>query len=147
MSIRRVAVLGAGVMGSGIAAHIANAGIDVVLLDIVPEGANNRSAIAAGAVEKMLKTKPAPFMDPRNARRMGTMKGLRPRYSLPFRRRDACSHNPLRIAIVGAGVSPAGPGRRSAKQPPWPDGMTSILPVGVDLPGRPCTQPRPSGMP
>jgi len=70
LSIRRVAVLGAGVMGSGIAAQIANAGIDVVLLDIVPEGANNRSAIAAGAVEKMLKTQPAPFMDPRNARRI-----------------------------------------------------------------------------
>ena len=34
--IRRVAVLGAGVMGSGIAAHLANAGIPVLLLDIVP---------------------------------------------------------------------------------------------------------------
>ena len=34
--IRRVAVLGAGVMGSGIAAHLANAGISVVMLDIVP---------------------------------------------------------------------------------------------------------------
>ena len=34
--IRRVAVLGAGTMGSRIAAHIANAGLPVVLLDIVP---------------------------------------------------------------------------------------------------------------
>ncbi len=34
--IRKVAVLGAGVMGSGIAAHLANAGIRVVMLDIVP---------------------------------------------------------------------------------------------------------------
>ena len=34
--IRRAAVLGAGVMGSGIAAHLANAGIPVLLLDIVP---------------------------------------------------------------------------------------------------------------
>jgi len=34
--IRKVAVLGAGVMGSGIAAHLANAGISVVMLDIVP---------------------------------------------------------------------------------------------------------------
>jgi len=33
--IRRVAVLGAGVMGSGIAAHCANAGLPVLLLDIV----------------------------------------------------------------------------------------------------------------
>src|SRR5512145_536559 len=34
--IRRVAVLGAGVMGSGIAAHLANAGIPCLMLDIVP---------------------------------------------------------------------------------------------------------------
>jgi 3-hydroxyacyl-CoA dehydrogenase len=33
--IRKAAVLGAGVMGSGIAAHLANAGIPVLLLDIV----------------------------------------------------------------------------------------------------------------
>jgi 3-hydroxyacyl-CoA dehydrogenase len=70
LTISRVAVLGAGVMGSGIAAQVANAGVDVVLLDIVAEGATHRSAIAAGAVEKMLKTQPAPFMEPRNARRI-----------------------------------------------------------------------------
>jgi 3-hydroxyacyl-CoA dehydrogenase len=34
--IRRVAVLGSGVMGSGIAAHLANAGISCLMLDIVP---------------------------------------------------------------------------------------------------------------
>ena len=72
MSINCVAVLGAGVMGSGIAAQVANAGFDVILLDIVPDGANDRNAIAAGAVEKMLKTQPAPFMDPRNQRRITT---------------------------------------------------------------------------
>ena len=38
MEIRRVAVIGAGVMGAGIAAHVANAGVPVVLLDIVPDG-------------------------------------------------------------------------------------------------------------
>jgi 3-hydroxyacyl-CoA dehydrogenase len=38
MSIQKAAVIGAGVMGSGIAAHIANAGVPVVLLDIVPKG-------------------------------------------------------------------------------------------------------------
>ncbi|NEO26500.1 MAG: hypothetical protein F6K03_06280 [Kamptonema sp. SIO4C4] len=37
MAIERVAVLGAGVMGSGIAAHVANAGVPVRLLDIVPD--------------------------------------------------------------------------------------------------------------
>ena len=61
-SINKVAVIGAGVMGAGIAAHVANAGVPVVLLDIVPKDATNRSAIAEGAVEKMLKTDPAPFM-------------------------------------------------------------------------------------
>ena len=35
--IRKVAVLGAGVMGSGIAAHVANAGLEGYLLDIVPK--------------------------------------------------------------------------------------------------------------
>ena len=35
-SIRKAAVLGSGVMGSGIAAHLANAGIKVLLLDRVP---------------------------------------------------------------------------------------------------------------
>ncbi len=68
MAIAKAAVLGAGVMGSGIAAHIANAGIPVVLLDIVPKGAANRNVIAEGAVQKLLKTEPAAFMSQRNAR-------------------------------------------------------------------------------
>lgn len=60
--IKKVAVIGAGVMGAGIAAHVANAGVPVVLLDIVPAGAENRDAIAEGAVARMLKADPAPFM-------------------------------------------------------------------------------------
>ncbi len=36
--IRKAAVLGAGVMGAAIAAHLANAGIPSLLLDIVPPG-------------------------------------------------------------------------------------------------------------
>jgi 3-hydroxyacyl-CoA dehydrogenase len=68
LPIRRVAVLGAGVMGSGIAAHCANAGIPVLLLDIVPpDGKGGRNAFAAGALEKLKKAKPAAFMHPRNA--------------------------------------------------------------------------------
>ena len=47
MEIRTAAVLGAGVMGGGIAAHIANAGVPVLLLDVVPEGAQDRSVLAA----------------------------------------------------------------------------------------------------
>jgi len=66
--IKKVAVIGAGVMGAAIAAHVTNAGLQVVLLDIVSKDPNDRSAIAKGAVEKMLKTEPAPFMSPRNAK-------------------------------------------------------------------------------
>lgn len=65
--IKRVAVIGSGVMGSGIAAQVANAGVEVVLLDIVPEGAENRNAIAEAAIAGLLKTKPAPLMHKRNA--------------------------------------------------------------------------------
>ncbi len=53
--IRKAAVIGAGTMGAAIAAHFANAGTPVLLLDIVPRA-------AAGAVAKMQKTDPAPFM-------------------------------------------------------------------------------------
>ncbi len=68
MNIRKVAVIGAGVMGAGIAAHIANAGIPVYLLDIVPKNAENRNAIAEAAIAKLLKADPAPFMHKNNAR-------------------------------------------------------------------------------
>ena len=73
--IRKVAVLGSGVMGGGIAAHLANAGIPVLLLDIVPpkltdaeRGSKSaKDAIAAGALEKLKKSKPAAFSHVRNA--------------------------------------------------------------------------------
>jgi 3-hydroxyacyl-CoA dehydrogenase len=68
MAIERAAVLGAGVMGSGIAAQIANAGIPVLLLDVVPEGAKDRNALAQGALERMQKADPAPFMSKEAAR-------------------------------------------------------------------------------
>ncbi|WP_305098355.1 3-hydroxyacyl-CoA dehydrogenase/enoyl-CoA hydratase family protein [Croceibacterium aestuarii] len=61
-AIQKVCVIGSGVMGSGIAAQIANAGVPVLLLDIPAKEGDNRSAIAEGAVAKMLKTEPAPFM-------------------------------------------------------------------------------------
>jgi 3-hydroxyacyl-CoA dehydrogenase len=78
--IRKVAVLGAGVMGSGIAAHCANAGIPVLLLDIVPPKATDeekkskavRDSFATGAVAKLLKAKPAAFMHARNAALVST---------------------------------------------------------------------------
>ncbi|NCO03678.1 MAG: 3-hydroxyacyl-CoA dehydrogenase/enoyl-CoA hydratase family protein [Alphaproteobacteria bacterium] len=68
MTINKVAVIGAGLMGSGIAAQIANAGIPVVLLDIVPKDASDRNVIAKGAIAKMLKADPAPFMSSQNAK-------------------------------------------------------------------------------
>ncbi|MEK0085937.1 3-hydroxyacyl-CoA dehydrogenase NAD-binding domain-containing protein [Benzoatithermus flavus] len=68
MEIRQAAVIGAGVMGSGIAAHLANAGIPVLLLDIVPEGAKDRSVLARTALERMGKADPAPFMSPEAAK-------------------------------------------------------------------------------
>ena len=70
--IRKVGVIGAGVMGAGIAAHMANAGLPVVLLDVVPDGANARNALSDAAVARLLKTNPAPLMHKRNARRIVT---------------------------------------------------------------------------
>ncbi|MCM3745421.1 3-hydroxyacyl-CoA dehydrogenase/enoyl-CoA hydratase family protein [Sporosarcina luteola] len=78
--IKKAAVLGSGVMGSGIAAHLANIGIPVLLLDIVPtqlteqEEAKNltledrqvRNKFAATALEKLLKQKPAPLAAKQN---------------------------------------------------------------------------------
>src|SRR5271168_926304 len=60
--IAKVCVIGAGVMGSGIAAQVANAGVPVLLLDILPKDGTNRNAVAEGAVARALKTEPAPFM-------------------------------------------------------------------------------------
>ena len=65
--IKKVAVIGAGTMGSGIASHVTNAGYPVVLLDIVPDGADDRNAIANGALERLHKSSPPAFMDKRNA--------------------------------------------------------------------------------
>ncbi|WP_157218645.1 3-hydroxyacyl-CoA dehydrogenase/enoyl-CoA hydratase family protein [Flavisphingomonas formosensis] len=61
-AINKVCVIGAGTMGAGIAAQVANAGVPVLLLDIVPKDGSDRDAIAKGAVARMLKTDPAPFM-------------------------------------------------------------------------------------
>jgi 3-hydroxyacyl-CoA dehydrogenase len=68
--INKVAVFGSGVMGSGIAAQVANAGIDVLLMDIVPRDADNRNQLAEGAIARLKKTKPAPLMSPGNAARI-----------------------------------------------------------------------------
>ncbi len=78
--IRRVAVLGAGVMGAGIAAHLANAGVRVDLLDIVPPDLTDaqrgdraaRNRFADGGLEKAIKAKPAAFFHPSRASLVAT---------------------------------------------------------------------------
>ena len=73
--IKKAAVLGSGVMGSGIAAHLANIGIPTLLLDIVPmelsdaekqkgltrENVEVRNRLSQQSIEKLLKQKPAPL--------------------------------------------------------------------------------------
>ncbi len=75
MQINRVAVLGAGVMGATIGAHLANAGLDVLMLDMVPRELNPdevkkgltlddpavRNRIAEQGRQGLLKMKPAPL--------------------------------------------------------------------------------------
>lgn len=69
--IRKAAVLGAGVMGSGIAAHLASCGIRVLLFDIVPPNLTDaekgdraaRNRWAQGGLDKALTAKPALFVD------------------------------------------------------------------------------------
>ena len=63
--IQQAAVLGAGTMGVRIAAHLANAGIPVVLLDLAGD---TGKPIASAAVEALGRAKPAAFYDPANAR-------------------------------------------------------------------------------
>jgi 3-hydroxyacyl-CoA dehydrogenase len=72
--IRKVAVLGAGTMGSRIAAHIANAGLPVVLLDIVPPGTApdapkaERNKFVLAALDGLQRSKPAAFYTPDSTR-------------------------------------------------------------------------------
>ncbi|HWG21069.1 MAG TPA: 3-hydroxyacyl-CoA dehydrogenase/enoyl-CoA hydratase family protein [Terracidiphilus sp.] len=61
--VRRAAVLGAGTMGSRIAAHLANAGIPTLLLDMVAEGGGSRNRLALGALDALARAKPAAFYD------------------------------------------------------------------------------------
>jgi 3-hydroxyacyl-CoA dehydrogenase len=78
--IKKAAVLGSGVMGSGIAAHLANIGIPTLLLDIVPRELTEdekakgltlddklvRNRISSSSIQKLLKQKPAPLTVKKN---------------------------------------------------------------------------------
>ena len=67
-TIRKAAVIGAGTMGAGIASHLANAGVPVILLDLAGDGPDGRDAMAHRAVERQLGASPPAFMHPDNAR-------------------------------------------------------------------------------
>ena len=69
LPFRKVAVVGAGTMGAQIAAHFANAGLEVELLDIAaPEGPKN--AIVEGAFKRAAKLRPAPLFTAETANRI-----------------------------------------------------------------------------
>ena len=78
--IKKIAVLGSGVMGSGIACHLANAGMEVLMLDIVPfdlkdEEKSNpaaRNSIVNNALKNAIKSKPSPLFKKEYAKRITT---------------------------------------------------------------------------
>ncbi len=84
--IKKVAVIGSGIMGSGIACHFANIGVDVLLLDIVPRELNDaekakgltlkdkvvRNRIVNDSFNAALKSKPSPIYHQSFAQRVTT---------------------------------------------------------------------------
>jgi 3-hydroxyacyl-CoA dehydrogenase len=67
--VRKVAVIGAGTMGLGIAGQLANAGVDVLLLD-VPAAGNNRNAHCERAIERLLDVNQPGLTHPDNLSRI-----------------------------------------------------------------------------
>jgi 3-hydroxyacyl-CoA dehydrogenase len=63
--VGRAAVLGAGVMGAAIAAHLANVGIPTLLLDIPPRDGDDKDALVRAGLERARKSKPASFSSSR----------------------------------------------------------------------------------
>lgn len=84
--IKKIAVIGSGIMGSGIACHFANIGVDVLLLDIVPRELNDiekakgltledkvvRNRLVNDALATSLKSKPSPIYSQKFASRITT---------------------------------------------------------------------------
>ncbi len=75
-TIKKVAILGSGVMGSRIACHFANIGIETILLDIVPKDATadkkSRNKIVDDALAFALKSNPSPIYRKAFAKRITT---------------------------------------------------------------------------
>ena len=78
--LKKVAVLGSGVMGSGIACHLANVGMEVLMLDIVTPNLQgdqskdevHRNKLVNSALQKTIKSKPAPLYHKSFASRIQT---------------------------------------------------------------------------
>ncbi|AUC80975.1 3-hydroxyacyl-CoA dehydrogenase/enoyl-CoA hydratase family protein [Lacinutrix sp. Bg11-31] len=84
--IKKIAIIGSGIMGSGIACHFANIGVDVLLLDIVPRELNSkekakgltledkavRNRLVNDALTASIKSKPAPLYNASFANRITT---------------------------------------------------------------------------
>ena len=84
--IKKVAIIGSGIMGSGIACHFANIGVEVLLLDIVPRELNDkekakgltlddkivRNRLVNDALKASLKSKPSPIYSQKFAERITT---------------------------------------------------------------------------
>ena len=84
--IKKIAIIGSGIMGSGIACHFANIGVDVLLLDIVPRELNDkekakgltlndkvvRNRLVNDALNASIKSKPAPLYHPSFRNRITT---------------------------------------------------------------------------
>lgn len=79
-TIKKAAVLGSGIMGSRIACHFANIGVEVVLLDIVPRDLDDkdkdnpaaRNKLVTDALQTAIKSNPSPLYDKDNARLIET---------------------------------------------------------------------------
>ncbi len=77
-SIRKVAVLGSGVMGSRIACHFAGIGVQVLLLDMVPKGAeestkpSERNKLVNDALQAAIKSNPSPVFTKEVVKRIST---------------------------------------------------------------------------
>ena len=84
--IKKVAIIGSGIMGSGIACHFANIGVEVLLLDIVPRELTDaekakgltlndkavRNRIVNSSLTNSLKSKPSPIYQKSFAERIST---------------------------------------------------------------------------
>lgn len=84
--INKIAIIGSGIMGSGIACHFANIGVEVLLLDIVPRDLNDkekaqglsledkvvRNRLVNDALKTALKSKPSPIYSQKFAQRIST---------------------------------------------------------------------------